>query len=72
PAQHARRAASTDPPRLPQGMQRSPLSAFRSQSNYFEYQNSQLKTQWFLIEHHRRTVHPIDEPNPSGDSPNPE
>jgi hypothetical protein len=37
----------------------------------FKYWNSQFATQWFFSEHHRRTVHPIDEPNPQGDSPNP-
>ena len=37
----------------------------------FQYWNSQFATEWFFSEHHRRTVHPIDEPNPQGDSPNP-
>ncbi|MCE1192802.1 MAG: hypothetical protein LWW96_11685 [Acidovorax sp.] len=40
-------------------------------ANYFQNQNSQFATQWFFSEHLRRTVHPIDEPNPQGDSPNP-
>ncbi|MGE6336322.1 hypothetical protein ACQKEU_05475 [Acidovorax sp. NPDC077664] len=34
-------------------------------------QNSQFATKRFFFEHHRRTVQPIDEPNPQGDSPNP-
>ncbi|MBT9511802.1 MAG: hypothetical protein IV104_05610 [Acidovorax sp.] len=37
----------------------------------FKYWNSQFATRWFFSEHHRRTVQPIDEPNPQGDSPNP-
>src|SRR3990167_2145821 len=37
----------------------------------FQYWNSQFATGWFFSEHHRRTVQPIDEPNPQGDSPNP-
>jgi len=37
----------------------------------FQYWNSQFATGWFFLERHRRTVHPIDEPNPQGDSPNP-
>ncbi|MFN3437178.1 MAG: hypothetical protein ACK41V_05755, partial [Acidovorax sp.] len=36
----------------------------------FQYWNSQFATGWFFFEHQRRTVQPIDEPNPQGDSPN--
>jgi len=41
------------------------------QFDCFQYWSSQFATGWFFFEHHRRTVHPIDEPNPQGDSPNP-
>ncbi|WP_235514781.1 hypothetical protein, partial [Acidovorax sp. Root217] len=37
----------------------------------FQNWNSQFATGWFFFDHPRRTVQPIDEPNPQGDSPNP-
>ncbi|MDP4075850.1 hypothetical protein [Acidovorax sp. A1169] len=37
----------------------------------FQNWNSQFATGWFFFDHLRRTVQPIDEPNPQGDSPNP-
>ncbi|CAN7226212.1 hypothetical protein LJR038_002276 [Acidovorax sp. LjRoot38] len=47
------------------------LGAGKAPKDCFQYWNSQFATEWFFSEHHRRTVHPIDEPNPQGDSPNP-
>jgi hypothetical protein len=44
---------------------------FVSASHYFQNWNRQFATGWFFSEHVRRTVQPIDEPNPQGDSPNP-